>query len=369
MGDAIAHEWVTARRGSERVFEQLAACHPDAELFALSARPDAGLRLGTGRTLTTTYLDRAPLRERRSVTLPLMPHAWSRMGRGRSFDRLIISHHAAAMQLARHVRAGQTMVYVHTPARYVWTPELDGRGSARLLDPLRYLMKRSDLRALPFVDRIAANSAEVAGRVSRFWDRESTIIHPPVDVDFFVPAASSAATRPIHDEPYVLGFSRFVRYKQLDVVIRVGEAAGVPVVLAGAGPDQARLSALASSSRVPVRIVVNPTDDELRALYRDALCMVYPGHEDFGIAPLEAQACGTPVVALARGGALETIRPGVSGFHVETFESGGLEELVTRCATLDPVACRQNALAFSEAEFRRKWCDWAAEGTHSEGAR
>ncbi len=135
MTDALVHEWLDGRLGSERVFEALASAMPEAELFALDATPDNGLELG-GRHVSTTLLDRPAVRNRRAWSLPVTPLAWRLLARGRSFDTVVVSHHSFATQFARHCRADRRLAYVHAPARYVWTPELDGRGASPLLAPM-----------------------------------------------------------------------------------------------------------------------------------------------------------------------------------------------------------------------------------------
>jgi len=355
VADAIVHEWISGRRGSERVFEAIAACRPDAHLHALSAAPGHGLDLG-GRQLTTTFLDRRVLRERRGATLPLMSLAWRAAAGPHRYDTVVVSHHAAASQFARFCRADRRIAYVHTPARYVWTPELDRRGASSALTPMRALLKRADRRSADRLDAIAANSAEVAGRIERFWGRSAVVIHPPVDTVFFTP--SPTAERPSRD--FLLGMSRFVPYKRLDLVIEVGERIGMPVVLAGSGPDEARLRALAARATVPVEIVLTPSDEELRHLYRNAACLVFPAHEDFGIVPVEAQACGTPVVGVAAGGCLETIRHGVSGILVDGVDTGSFADAVVSAGRLRAHACVQWAERFSLARFQseiRPWLD------------
>lgn len=352
MTSAIAQEWIVARRGSERVFEGLAAVLADAQLFALSADPGHGLQL-QGRPLTTTYLDTAHLRSRRQFTLPLMADAWRRLAVGRRFDLLVVSHHSMATQFARHCRADARMAYVHSPARYVWSPELDGRGSNPLLQPVRRLLQRSDRRAVDSLDSIVANSLEVADRINRYWGRSAAVIPPPVDTAYFTPELGSLPSR-----DYVLGVSRFVPYKRLDLVIDAGEAAGIPVVLAGSGPDEARLRARAAAASVPVTFVLDPGDGLLRSLYRNARCLVFLAHEDFGIVAVEAQACGTPVVGRTVGGTIETVADGITGHLLPDLDPGALADAIARTESIDPVACVEWAAQFSHECFGERVSGW-----------
>lgn len=354
MTTAIVHEWLDGRLGSERVFEAFAALAPEAELFALSATPGNGIELG-GRVPGTTFVDRPWLRAHRSVALPLMPVAWRRLARGTQFDTLLVSHHSFATQFARHCVADRRLAYVHAPARYVWTPELDGRGSSRLLAPVRGALQQVDRRAVDHLDHIAVNSAEVAGRIRRVWGREATVIHPPVDTTFFSPDATTPPTR-----DFVLGLSRFIGYKRLDLVIEAGEAAGLPVVLAGQGPEEAALRARAARATVPVTFEIAPDDERVRDLYRSAACLVFMAHEDFGIVPVEAQACGTPVVARAVGGTAETVRHGVTGVLVDDLSPGALGEAVGQAAAMSAHDCRTWAESFGLERFNRQAAAWMA---------
>lgn len=357
MADALVHEWLVVRAGSELVFEALARCMPDADLFSLTAAPGGLANLGN-RHVTTSVLDRPSLRDRRALTLPLMPAAWRLAARGREYETVVTSHHAAAIQFARHCTVERHLAYIHTPARYVWSPELDGRGSSRLLWPMRRAMQRSDRRAVESIDSLAANSEEVAARIRRFWNREARVIHPPVDTDYFGAKACSSGP-PSRD--FILGMSRFVAYKRLDLVIDAGDLLGLPVVIAGAGPHEQTLRRRAEEARVPVRFVIQPTNAELRELYRNAACLVFPAHEDFGIVPVEAQAAGTPVVGIQSGGVLESVSNGVTGILVEHATPSALARGVIEAGGISADACRAWASRFSSARFEREALAWIAQ--------
>jgi glycosyltransferase involved in cell wall biosynthesis len=350
---AIVHEWIDARDGSVKVFEELAATFPDADLYALSRDPRVELSLGN-RELHTTVLNHPALRPRRGPTLPLMPLAWRAMGAGR-YDGVITSHHAFA-HTNRLTQTGPHLVYVHSPARYVWTPEIDGRGSGPALAPVRAALKRVDRHAARRVTSYAANSTAVAARIERFWSREATVIHPPVQVDFFGTPATSPPTR-----DYLLGAGRWVPYKNLHLVIETADRAGMPVKIAGSGPDRDRVLAAARRATVPVELIDTPSDVALRELYRNAAALVFPTIEDFGIVPVEAQAAGTPVVALGTGGVLDTVAAGVSGILTESLDPHDLAQAVAAAVSLKPADCQANAQRFSVEAFRSAMRSWAAQ--------
>jgi glycosyltransferase involved in cell wall biosynthesis len=350
---AVVHEWVAARTGSEKVFEALARMHPHADLWALSVDPAVGLDTG-GRPIRTTWLDHPQLRARRGVTLPLMPRAWSALTG--DYDVVISSHHAFAHAVG-FGRAATHLSYVHSPARYVWSPELDGRGASALLAPARVSLRRLDLRASRHVDSYAANSTAVATRIQDCWDRDAVVIAPPVDTGFYTPAV--AATRPA-DRGYLLGASRWIPYKRLELVIELGDRTGMPVVIAGGGPQEASLRARAERASVPVAFVHQPDDQSLRELYRGARALVFPAVEDFGIMPVEAMACGTPVIGPAMGGLLDTVAEGRSGALAPTVAVDDLATALERTVDTSVASCRARALAFSPEAFERAVLGWTA---------
>lgn len=351
---AVVHEWVDAYAGSEQVFEALARTFPDADLFALTQEPDVALDLG-GRSVRTTFLDRPALRGRRSLTLPIMPAAWFALGVG-DYDVVISSHHAFAHANRLVKKGGVHLSYVHSPARYVWTPEVDARGAAPLLAPARAALRAVDRRAAQRVTSYAANSSAVAERIRRHWGRNSRVIHPPVRVEFF---AQRPAQEP--ERTTVLGFGRWIPYKNLHKVVEAADLAGLPVTIAGRGPDASRIRAAAARAQVPVSIVESPDDETLRSLYRQAVCLVFPTVEDFGIVPVEAQAAGTPVVAPAAGGALDTVVDRVTGILTPDDEPRTLAAAIRESVGLSAEACSANAARFSLRRFEHEVLDWTAQ--------
>jgi glycosyltransferase involved in cell wall biosynthesis len=358
---ALVHEWISARAGAEQVFEVLAGRFPDADLHALSAEPGVELDLA-GRTVRTTALN--ALRHRRALTLPLMAPAWwahARDVQGR-YDLVLTSHHAFATSNRLVAPGGVHLAYVHTPARYVWSPELDGRGTSPLLAPARRVLSALDRAAARRLTAVAANSAEVAGRVERFWHREAVVIHPPVDVAAFAGGAPDTLDLPAG---FLLALGRFVPYKNHLAAIEVGERLGRPVVVAGRGPLAGALRERAAASPVPVLVLDSPTREVVREVLRRASVLLFPTVEDFGIVPVEAMASGTPVVAPARGGSGETVLDGVSGALVEDLRVPALAEAVARAEACSPAACRERALVFDVPRFQdriRTWVDEHAGG-------
>src|SRR3954451_322476 len=248
MRGLIVHEWIEQRGGSENVLEAIADAFPAAPvLVPWSNAPE---RLA-GHRVHQSRLARTPIRRSKPAAALVLPFAWRRMvPRSRTFDWVLASSHLFSHHVRARGPAGDApkFVYVHSPARYIWNPELDQRGAGRLARTLGAALKPIDRRRAGEAHRIAANSAYVRDRVRAAWARDASVIHPPVDVERVarqaahpVLDAGEAAVLASLPSPFVLGASRFVSYKQLDRVIAAGEAAGLPVVLAGAGPDEAAL--------------------------------------------------------------------------------------------------------------------------------
>jgi glycosyltransferase involved in cell wall biosynthesis len=353
---AVCHEWLNARHGSEKTFEQIAKTFPEADLFALTFNPSAGLDFES-RPIARTFLDRTgPLKSRRQLVLPLMPLAW-RLASREPYDIVVSSSHACAKGFWPGRRALH-LCYCYTPMRYVWLPELDRRRRSGVLTGFgRAAMRQWDLRSLEWVDSFAAISNEVRARVERFYSRSARVIHPPVDTAFYTPGDGGA------NNDLAVAVSRFIPYKRLDLAIRACRQVGLKLVLAGAGPQEAALRDMASELKAEVEFSIDPTDETIRNLYRSAKVCLFPAEEDFGIVAVEAQACGTPVVALGRGGSLDTVVDGVTGVHIAEQSVGdliaGIEAVLG--GDLSPEHCRRHAERFAVPRFRRELRDWVAE--------
>lgn len=200
------------------------------------------------------------------------------------------------------------------------------------------------------VDRYVANSHYVAGRIRRYYNRGSTVVHPPVDTDFYRP-------EPGRPENRYLVVSALVPYKRVDVAIRACARLGVPLTVVGRGPEAAGLQALARDLRANVTFAGWIEDTDVRDLYRGAWAVLMPGVEDFGMVPVEAQACGRPVVVLAEGGALESVQDGVTGIHVKDASVEAFADALTAVSTRvwDSRAIRAHAETFGKARFQQQF--------------
>jgi len=347
---ALVHDWLTGLRGGERVLEQLCLLYPEADIFTLLHVEGSCGEIIERHRIVTSFLDRLPRRGYRHY-LPLYPLAIESFDLS-AYDLVISTSHAVAKGARPGPRAVH-VAYIHTPMRYVWD-QFDayfGKGRAGLLTRVAAravapVLRSWDVRSTSRAQTLIANSRFVAGRIRRFWGREAdAVIYPPVDTSRFVPAAEGPAA-----EGYALIVSALVPYKRVELAVRAFSRLKRPLWIAGDGPQRRRLQAAAGPS---VRFLGALAPDALPRLYAGARFFVLPGEEDFGIAPVEAQAAGRPVLALGRGGALETVIEGETGAF---FAEPAVPSLIEGIAAIDrlhpdPVRIRENALRFDVARF------------------
>jgi len=359
MKVALVHEWLIDPGGSEAVLEQLLLLYPQADLFALADFfPESARPLLHGRQPRCTFLQNLPgVRRHYRHTLPLMPLAIEQLDLS-AYDLVISSSHA----VAKGVLTGPDQLhlcYCHSPMRYAWDLQhqylresrLTGlRGAAARL-VLHYL-RLWDTRTANGVDHFAANSEFIARRIRKTYGRAATVIPPPVDTAYYTPALGARS------ELY-FSAGRFVPYKRMDLLL---EAFALSprrrLVLAGGGPDWERCRRLAPPN---VEFAGYLPREALRAHLRSARAFLFAAEEDFGIAPVEAMACGTPVVAYGRGGVLDSVLPGTTGLFFAEQTAASLVAALDRFETLrfDPAAVRARALSFSAEQFRARFSSFA----------
>lgn len=344
---AIAHDWLVTYAGSERVVQQLIAMYPDAALSTSLIRHD---RLPPDlRHATPSFLQKLPgAADHHEWTLPLMPLAWRTRAPLADVDAVISSSHACA-KAVRVAPGLPHLSYCHTPMRYAW--DFDGErtrfpGPTQL--PARVLMagfRRWDRRTSERVTRFVANSRAVASRVRTHYGRTAEIVPPPVDTDWYFPGDERG------DEFLYVG--RLVGYKRADLVVEAFADLPHRLLVLGEGHLGPQLRARATPN---VRFLDRVDGATLRTLYRRCRAMVFPADEDFGIAMAEAHACGAPVISVDRGGALDIVEHGVTGWLVPVDDVAALRSAVTRAAAqpMDHGAARRRAEQFSPAQFRRR---------------
>ncbi|GEL99483.1 glycosyl transferase [Cellulomonas terrae] len=358
-GGVLVHEWLARTGGSENVFDAMVEAFPSADLLCLWS--DVADRY-PGRTFRETAIGRSPLRGRKAAMLPVLPIAWRRQPG--SYDWALVSSHLFAHHVSfRGSPASfEKYVYVHSPARYLWEPTMDTRGASPLVRGAALPLRMIDRARAREITRTASNSSFVRDRVRRAWGIDSEVIYPPVEVeriasverweDRLLPLEMSVLAGLPKD--FVLGASRFVPYKALDLVIRAGEYSGLPVVLAGDGPDMPRLRAIAETANVPVYFVGRVSDEMLYALYQRTTVYVFPAIEDFGIMPVEAMAAGAPVVCGRLGGVTESVIDGLTGSHVDFQDCVSVRAGMRAAEGLRGATISQSAARFDRSEFTRR---------------
>jgi glycosyltransferase involved in cell wall biosynthesis len=352
MRVALVHDWLTGMRGGERVLEVLCERYPQAELFTLLHVRHSVSPVIERRRIHTSLLQHLPAARRYyRQCLPVFPALIEQFDLER-FDVVISSSHCVAKSVI--VRAGTAHVcYCHTPMRYAWDQFEAYFGRDRVgpvretaLRPIMAWLARWDRATAGRATRYVTNSQHVARRIKRYYNREASVVYPPVDTTFFRPDASDPDT---HGDCLIV--SALVPYKRLDVAIDACRLAGVSLSIVGQGPERARLERVASGA--DVTFLGRLSDEEIRDRYRRAALVLMPGEEDFGIVPLEAQACGRPVVALGRGGALETIVPDETGVLVDEPTPRAFADAIQHALDrrFDPIAIRRHAERFGRARF------------------
>jgi glycosyltransferase involved in cell wall biosynthesis len=345
---ALVHDWLTGMRGGERVLEVLCGMFPDAPIYTLVHVPGRVSQVIEGHPIRTSFLQHVPRIDRRyRHLLPLYPAAIATLRLAPADLVISTSHCVAKSVVAPH--GARHLCYCFTPVRYAYDqfdayfgPARVGRLRSAVMRPLLSAFARWDRRTSVRPDRYLAISQYVARRIATHYNRQSAVVHPPVNTAYFVPDGVGREAR-------ALVVSALVPYKRVEVAIAACQQVGLPLTIVGHGPEEARLRAVAGSQ---VEFTGPLSDDAVRDLYRRSAMVLLPGEEDFGIVPVEAQACGTPVVALGRGGALETVVDGETGVltadGVDACAAGIRRALQT---TWSVERCRTHAEHFATERF------------------
>lgn len=357
MKVAIVHYWLIGMRGGEKVIEAICDQYPDADIFTHVVDRDKISKKIAKHKIVTTWIARLPLAKRWYMNyLPFMPMALEQLDL-RAYDLVISSESGPAKGVLVNSTATH-ICYCHTPMRYAWDMYQDYMGEQGflkrvLMRPLLHYIRIWDTQTAMRVDHFVANSNYVANRITKVYRRESTVINPPVNTQRF------AKTKPRsldEREDYYVFFGQLVSYKRADLAVDAFGQLGKRLLVIGAGTELRNLKARAPEN---VTFTGRLSDQEVEEHLRACKALVFPGVEDFGIIPIEAMASGTPVIAYAKGGALETVKDGVSGLLFADQSIEGLvravEKFETNISKMDAAKVKAHAEAFDEAVFKLKF--------------
>ncbi len=349
----IVHDWLTGQRGGENVLREICRLFPGAPVYTLFHFPGSVDPEIESHPIVTSFLDRAPgIDPHYRSYLPLFPLAVE--GLPTTGHRYLISSSHCVAKSARRGPGAFHLCYCHTPMRYAWD-QIEAyfgrdRGIVRVLRrTVLAALRQWDVATAGRADRYLANSTFVADRIHRYYGRSAEVLPPPVDTAFFTPAPAGEELPRRH----ALMVASLSPYKKVDLAIEACRLAGIPLVVVGDGPEREALSRLAGPD---VRLAGRVEGPLLREAYRGAICFLQPGIEDFGIATVEALACGTPVVALGRGGVLDIVREGQEGVFFHKDEPREIAAAIDKCRRMqfNSVNLRGRAGSYSPDSFARR---------------
>jgi glycosyltransferase involved in cell wall biosynthesis len=347
---ALVHEYLNQYGGAERVLEHLHAMYPAAPIYTSMYAPELMPPQYRRMDIRTTFMQRLPgVHRHHQPYLLAYPFAFESLSLG-EYD-VVLSNSSAWCKGVLTPPETLHICYCLTPMRWAWSyreyveRERIGPALRRVLPLAMHYLRLWDVASAQRVDRFLAISQAVAARIRKYYGREAEVIYPPVDVDRFTPRAEP--------EDFYLVVSRLIPYKRVDLAVQAFNALGWPLKVVGDGRDRAALQARA---RPNVEFLGRLPDAAVCDLMARCRAFLFPGLEDFGIAPVEAQAAGRPVVAYAGGGALDTVVDGVTGVHFAPQTAAALADAVRRSADVpwDPATIRAHAERYSAASFRRR---------------
>ena len=352
MKVALAHHWIMSYRGGEKVAEQIAALFPDADLYALTHNREIHVPGLENVRIHTSVLNRIPgIAKIYKHLLPLHPWAIQRMRVSADIDVLLSSDASLIKGITTSPRT-KHVCYCHSPPRYLWELGADYKrtslGARLLLDWFSKGLRQFDLESAASVDYFIANSNFVADRIRNYYGREAQVVYPPVATEDF--------RNDRKRDDFHLVLSELAPYKRIDIAVQAYNRLGKRLVIIGDGSERAHLEGLAGPN---VEFLGRQRFSVLREMMETCEAFVFPGVEDFGITPVEAQAAGAPVIAFRAGGALETVIEGQTGLFFDDQNPESLAEAVSQFHSdeFSRVDCRANAEKFSVENFKMRYCE------------
>ncbi len=358
MNLAIIHEWLANMGGSEKVVLAFKEIFPEAPVYTTVYNPDKVDPAFQNMDIRTSFVQRLPFgRTKYQSYLPLMPTAVEQFDLS-EYDVVLSSSHAVAKGVVTGTGTLH-ITYCHTPMRYAWDyyhEYLHGPGvggfKRKLIPWLMNYLRLWDRLSADRVDYFIANSYNVARRIKKHYRREAEVIYPPVDTSYFTPSNEN--------EDYFFIVSRLIPYKKIDLAVEAFNRLGLPLKIAGDGPERARLQAMARSN---IEFLGRIPDQEMKKRYAACRAFIFPGEEDFGITPVEAQAAGRPVLAYGAGGCLESVIPGLTGefFLPQTAEALAQAVREFDAGKYDQDTIRRHAQRFDREQFKQRIYEFVTE--------
>lgn len=351
MKVAIVHDWLANMGGAERIIKIFHELFPEAPIYTCVYNEEKMSSEFHSMNIRTTFIQKMPFgKSKYQVYLPLMPMAFEQLNLS-EYDMVISSSSSCAKGV---ITRSNTLhiCYCHTPMRYAWDfyfEYLKGKNPIikSLIAMQMHKIRQWDRISADRVDYFIANSQNVADRIQKHYRRDSEVIYPPVDTEFYKPRDK--------DDSFYLIVSRLVPYKRVDLAVKVFNELGLALKIIGSGGAYNTLKTIAKDN---IEFLGRLSDEETKDYYARCKAFIFCGEEDFGITPLEAQACGRPVIAYGKGGALETVVDGVTGlFFYEQSElalKNAVEEFEKNIHIFDKTIIRENALKFDEDNFKIK---------------
>lgn len=352
MKVAIVHDWLVSMGGSERCLETFCELYPDATLYTLLYDREKITSETINRMhIVTSFIQEMPLAKTKYRNyLPLFPSAIEKFDL-KGYDMVISLSHCAAKGVLSHPESLH-ICYCCTPMRYAWDfySQYFNRDNCswpmlQIIPHFMNYLRKWDVASSERVDYYISVSNYIKDKIKRYYSRESEVIYPPVDTDFFLPDGEP--------ENYFLIISRLVNHKRIDVAVNAFNELKLPLVIIGEGP---RYKSLVEKAGPNIKFLGFQPDEVTKKYYSKCRALILPSEEDFGITPLEVQSCGRPVIAYGKGGILETVIPGKTGELFPEQSAGSLIDAIRkfRSEKYDPVFIRQNALKFSRANFKKQ---------------
>ncbi|MBQ0040000.1 MAG: glycosyltransferase [Treponema sp.] len=356
MKVAIIHDWLVTYGGAERVVEQMLKMYPQADIFTLVYDESKMGKIFPKEKVHTSFVQKIPKATKLYTKfLSLMPKAFESFDLT-GYDLVIASSSSCAKGVITSPNTAY-VAYIHSPMRYAWDLYFDYFKRSGIITKI--FMKRQmpairqwDYISSQRINTLVANSSYIKRRIKKFWNRDAKVVFPPVDTDRLSP-------NNLPPEDFYVVFSRFVPYKRVDLAIEACGKLGRKLVVIGGGSQEAELKELASKYKnTEIKFTGRISDEEVQDYLQRCRAMIFSAEEDFGIIPLECQACGRPVIAFGKGGALETVVDNETGIFFDQQTEESLEKAILRFEELEakgtfkPQAAVSNAARFSSERFR-----------------